>query len=251
MLGHLDVARDRQMRVTEWAINAPTLTPVGEGRWVLLGARSQQLVRQLRQCVEGVAQLSGSSDDGVLRVEVSGPGLTAAVLRQQVQLLNVDVLAQPPALTLARALPHLSAVERALTRTPVPSFRSLELWDSGTASWQPASSLATPGAYRLRTFGALYVVRSRADLHLGTLAVTTPYLAKHIASLWAADPLARYHHGTSSIIVPLGADLPGLYGRAAALCSGRSPAEHPTSRLLQYLSVPADVANVIHHRLTH
>jgi hypothetical protein len=103
----------------------------------------------------------------------------------------------------------------------------------------------------MRTFAPLYVVRNQSDVQLGTLAITTPYLAKHIANLWAGDPLARYHQGSRSVIVPLGADLPGLFGRAAALCSGRNPAEHPSSRLLQYLAVPPEVANVIHHRLTH
>jgi len=107
------------------------------------------------------------------------------------------------------------------------------------------------GAFRLTQHGSTYVVRDEQDLRDGTVTRANVQLAKHVASLWAMDPLAGYHESSRSVVVPLGADLPGLYGRALTLSSGFLPVPLEKARMLQYKAVDADLAAIVHHRLSH
>ena len=51
------------------------------------------------------------------------------------------------------------------------------------------------------------------------------------------------------LVVPLGADLPGLYGRVAALCSGRAPVVSVKTRSIGYRDVPRWVADALNSLL--
>lgn len=246
--GHIDVRRDQYMQAVEWAINAATLVPVPDG-WVLIGARSKSLVDSLRALLTGIGSVHQSNDAGILRVVVKANPDLMATLKQDLLDLGVDLLASSPAVDIANSLPSLGEVEAGLERVAVPSFRSLELWDTASASWCPATSLATTGAFRLRDFRSVYGVRSRADLEAGTIAFAGPQLVKHIANRWAGDPLVGYHARSGSVVVPLGADLPALYGRALSVCSGRAPRDIPDKNMVQYPDVPKDVADLVTDRL--
>jgi hypothetical protein len=128
--------------------------------------------------------------------------------------------------------------------------RSAELWDTTSASWRSTETLQQVGAYRLRDFSSTYVVRSEEDVEAGTVGLGNAQIVKHIANLWAGDPLVGYHARSGSVVTPLGADLPALYGRALSLCSGRAPREIIEHRILQYRSVPREVAGVVFDRVS-
>lgn len=241
VVGHIDVARDDWFQVTEWAVNSATLVSIGPGRWVLIGSRSRSLVNRLRELVGESGQVSESVDAELARVEVVGVLPTDASLAHA----GVTVLNESPALAIAASLPTLSEVTSGLKRVAVPDHRTAEVWDTKSASWRTTDSLASPGAYRLKDFRSLYVVRSADDIERGKVAIGNAQLVKHIANLWANDPLAGYHLLSGSVVVPLGADLPGLYGRALSLCSGRVPREVVEHHMLQYPSVPREVADTI------
>ena len=123
----------------------------------------------------------------------------------------------------------------------------IETWDTVSASWVEATSMHEVGAYRLSNFSrrtacALPRCRDR------NIAIASVQVVKHVANAWAGDPLAGYHEATSSVLVPRGADLPGLYARAAVVCSGRGP--DSTSVALQYRDVPREVADALHAKLS-
>lgn len=241
VVGHIDVARDTWFQVAEWAVNSATLVPIGVGRWVLIGSRSKHLVNRLRELVGENGHVTESVDAQLARVEVVG------TLPEVASLANagVTVLAESPALAIAESLPALSGVARELKRVSVPDHRTSEVWNTNSASWQITDSLASPGAYRLKEFRSFYVIRSAEDIEGGQVAIGNAQLVKHIANGWANDPLAGYHMLSGSVVVPRGADLPGLYGRALSLCSGRAPREIGEHRMLQYPSVPREVADAI------
>lgn len=247
--GHIDVRRDDYMQAVEWAVNAATLVPVPGDKWVLIGARSKRLVRSLQKLLASVGTVAQSTDAGILRVVIEAQPRAVLALKSDLAAIAVELLDASPATQVASALPSLGTVEAGLRRIAVPAFRALEIWDTESASWTPATSLSTTGAFRLRDFRSLYGVRSRADLESGTIAIAGAQLVKHIASRWADDPLVGYHSRSGSVVVPLGADLPGLYGRALSLCSGRAPREIPDSRMVQYPEVPRNVADLIVDRL--
>jgi hypothetical protein len=101
--------------------------------------------------------------------------------------------------------------------------------------------MASFGGYRIRGYGWDHVLRDDSDLANGTVAVSIPELTKHAACLLAnAAPLMAYDEETGSLSVPLGADLPPMYARAAVLSSGRPP--HKEGGNLIYPSVPGDLA---------
>ncbi|WP_299091582.1 hypothetical protein [uncultured Microbacterium sp.] len=244
--GHIDVSRSEWFEVTEWAVNSATLVPIAENRWVLIGSRSRVLIERIRELLSDRSQLVQSVDAELARVEVVGDLPSREALFEA----GVSVVGRSSALTIASALPPLSSIVAGLKAITVPSYRSAELWNTASASWQPTSSLVSPGAYRLKDFRSVYVVRSDDDIEAGLVRVGNAQLVKHVASLWVNDPLIGYHARTGSVVVPLGADLPALYGRALSLCSGRAPRELVETRLLQYPAVPRDVADVVFTRLT-
>lgn len=243
--GHIDVARDNYLQATEWAVNAPALVPIAPGRWTLVGSRSQRLLAQLAERLGGGGEIVASVDAGLARVDVAGE-LPADELAD----LGIQVLDDSPARVIASALPRLSTVAASLKRVAVPAYRSAEFWDTQSASWRPSHTLVPVGAYRLKDFGSTYAIRSANDVEDGTIGVGNAQIVKHIANLWANDPLVGYHSRSGSVVTPLGADLPGLYGRAMSLCSGRAPREIVEHRMLQYPNVPRDVADIILDRVS-
>ena len=245
VVGHIDVARDNHLHATEWAVNAPALVPIAPGRWALVGSRSQRLLAQLAERLGGGGEILASVDAGLARVEVAG-----ALPADQFAELGIQVLADSTPRVIAAALPRLSAVEASLERVAVPAYRSAEFWDTQSASWQPTQTLVPVGAYRLRDFSSTYAIRSASDVANGTMGLGNAQIVKHIANLWAHDPLVGYHSRSGSVVAPLGADLPGLYGRALSLCSGRAPREIVVNRMIQYPGVPRDVADTIFDRVS-
>jgi len=243
--GHVDVARDGYLQVTEWAVNTSTLVPVADRRWVLIGSRSQRLLEQLAERLGVGGEIVTSIDAGLARVEIVGK-LPDDVLTD----LGVHVLEDSTARVIASALPRLSAIAESLKRVAVPTYRSAEFWDTESASWQQTETLVPVGAYRLNDFRSTYAIRSASDVENGTIGLGNAQIVKHIANLWANDPLVGYHSRSGSVVAPLGADLPALYGRALSLCTGRAPREIVEHRMLQYPGVPRDVADIIFNRVS-
>ncbi|TDX74853.1 hypothetical protein EDF35_3828 [Rathayibacter sp. PhB151] len=245
VVGHVDVARDDSLRVTEWAVNTSTLLPTGDGRWVLIGSRSRAVLDRLASLVDGYAEVTTTVDAELARVEITGQ-LPILVLKEA----GFAVPEDSPARAIAEALPVISDVAKSLRRIIVPMHRVAEFWDTASASWHQTESLVKVGAYRFREFGSTYAIRAAGDIANGTIGLGNAQIVKHIANMWAGDPLARYNSRSGSVVAPLGADLPALYGRALALCSGRAPREIVEHRMVQYLSVPREIADIIYDRVS-
>lgn len=245
VVGHVDVRRDGSLRAAEWAVNSSTLVPVGDRRWVLIGARSGELLEKLENLVRGRAVLNRTVDAELVRVEIIGdPSATA------LKEIGVALLGASPSRSIAEALPPLSEVARSLKRVAVPFYRYLEFWDTSSASWLPVEALSQVGAYRLKNFESTYAIRSAEDIANGVIGLGNAQIVKHIANLWAGDPLIGYHSRSGSVVTLLGSDLPALYGRPLALCSGRVPRQITNFRMLQYPGVPREVADVIFDRVS-
>jgi len=67
--------------------------------------------------------------------------------------------------------------------------------------------------------------------------VGTAQLVKHIEAQRMGRPMVGYYPNKRLLTVPIGADLPGLYGRAAVLSSGCLPRKATKQRAIAYQEV--------------
>jgi hypothetical protein len=130
----------------------------------------------------------------------------------------------------------------------VPAYRRLEIFEVATARWRETNHLDEQGGYRLEGYGVSYGLRVPGALP-GTMLVTDARLVRYGAALLSDQPLAAYWADRAALEVPLGADLPGLYGRAAVLASGWLPRRSEDGRGLLYRDVPASIAAALIERL--
>jgi hypothetical protein len=246
-LGHIDVRRDPGSRsLADFAMTPPTLVEVEGDVWWAVGRTPRSLLERIASAVESAGGSAASSLDGGVprRTFRCARGDLEAALEDEVLSASIRT-DDSVAVRLAAALPPLSRLAAALRRSPVPMHHSVSIWDTAVARWEPVNSIARPGG-----FAPMYGIRSRADVDVGAIAFCGPYVAKHVANLWARDPLAGYHAASRSVVVPRGCDLPGLYGRALVLCSGRLPVTADRIRMLQYRDVAPEVAAHIHRCLS-
>lgn len=254
-LGHIEVDRSRSdLTARRWSISNPTLVGLADGRWCLTGFRSERLFASLDDFgYEHEFQLV-IDDHGAGPPRVTIPRLEGELLNTLASLIreatNRPVSVLPDAARgLALALPSLSGLIDRLPVTPVINGRGIEKWDSASASFEPTGDANSPGAFRISSFGRTYLYRR--DSHIGTMQAILgdARLVKYAAALDSNQTLLGYDAEQRVLFVPLGADLPGLYGRAATLASGMPAVENLEQRALEYRDVPADLAQTLNDKL--
>jgi len=245
-LGHVEVRRGTMLAPEEWNVTSPRLAELADGSLLLTGAWTPTDRRRLGEQVEalgGTMRCRRTADAPPTWV-VSGLDRAAAVAAAE----GVRVAGPVPdaARRLLRAVPPLGAVARALPRIPMPAAPQVTRFHPPSASWVPVASATAAGAYRLLSAtSTTNVFRAGEDLDRGEAAVGTVQLVKHLEARRLGHPLVAYDRDARRLAVPLGADLPGLFGRAAVLCSGQLPTPVPERRCLVYKDVPADVADLL------
>lgn len=246
-LGHIDIRRDAPtLQPMEWEVTptAATKTRVG---WVLTGYWSDGLQQKLAQsvgCPDGAEQTPQA--DGPSRWHIDVDERTVAVAAVQLGVAT----ARDAWRDLAGALPPLSQVISALPRRSAAEGGPIRWFDPRSTAWVPSADAQAPGAYRLGTYGAHDVLRTPTDIEAGLMAVSQVYLSKHAAvHMLTGHLLMAHNRATEELRVPLGADLPGLYARAAVLASGRLPTK--SGHDLVYHEVPRSLAQHLAHLLSH
>ena len=246
-LGHLQVYRDpHTLDPGQWEIAPSALAQLVDGSHLLVGYWPAGLVATLAEQLEstsGRLQIEAQADAPSRKVV---RGLTARQIADIADSIGVSTTPNAAHAVLS-VVPGLGAVEKALPRLTMPGARSIRRFHLASASWVGEAYADKPGAYRLESFGRTYVFRRHDDVADGVARIGTAQLVKHLEAHHAGRPLLAYRPEHRHLDVPLGADLPGLYGRAAVLCSGRPPRQH--GPLLRYTDVPAEIANMLTARL--
>ncbi|MGB7450243.1 MAG: hypothetical protein WA892_14100 [Ornithinimicrobium sp.] len=239
-VGHIDVRRDSTLQPKEWEANPAYLAETLHSGFVLAGVwcsnSRDALGWGLRS--RGGELVPERHDDHLTSWFARGVGLET--LTEVVSEVGIDAYVVPDAVTkMLAALPPISEVEAGLTLVPIPDYTKAALFDVHDASWRPVPGVGAPGAYRLeQSFRTttLWVDHQGALDRLGR--VSSVQLVKHLAARASGAPLLGYLDSQSMLLVPLGAELPGLYGRVAALCSGRAPVVSVRTRSIGYPEVP-------------
>jgi len=249
-LGLIEIRRDAlTFNPIEWEV-APTVLAGTRNGYYLAGHWSNDLTELMTtaQTDAGVEPLQKPQPDGPDSWYFSGDSATLTAVARGV---NPDVSVVDCAWRdLAVSLPRLSDVVGALPRRGAGVDGKIRWFDLGHARWVESADLRAPGAYRISKWATLDVVRTDADVEADLMATSTVQLSKHAAALILKEqPLLAYNKATEELTVPLGADLPGLYGRSAVLASGLLPVVGGGH--LIYPNVPAALAGHLGYLLAN
>ncbi len=249
-LGHVDVERDPlSLAPTSWAVAPPTLAQLPDGSFSLVGFRSEGAMVLIEDVVSElgaslaikddleappVIEMRDLSDDGALELA----GRLTEVLGREVEV------ALEAAERMTSVLPPLSSVIAVLPVTGSISAGEAKWWDPTVARYVPVGDTGRPGAFQIGTFARRYIFRREGDIGGSTALVGDARTVKYAAAFTAGLPLAGYDEECELIWCPKGAELPGLYGRAACLASGLPPRINDDG-ILEYRRVPAAIGRRI------
>ena len=249
-LGHIQLEIDmRSVAPGRWRVAPPTVVEPESGPSFLAGSRSARLVQTLEEVVS--AELGGDlrrvpQPDGPDVIEIHGLAsddltlLVDEINEYRGQALGLSVR---PASRIAALLPPLSVVRASLPELTISANR-VDRFELELGRWVPTDQMDQQGAYRLRSRPWLYaVVPPRGEGDPRTV-VADVRLAKHLAARDESFALIGYDEPNRTLLASAGAPLPGLYERAAVLCSGRLPTRRRDGTLA-YERVPVGIALAI------
>lgn len=245
--GHIDVRRDETLQPVEWEANPPYLGETIINGFALAGAWSAKSRDALARHLPGRGgRLETIPDESGLSAwfvrGLDGNALEAALIDSGI---SADVIWNAPDVMLD-AIPPLSEVEQSIPRVPIPHYSKATVFNVDRAKWVATPGVAVPGAYRIeQSFKTISIWVDAEGALDRTCRIGTVQLVKHLAALHARKSLLGYLPGQSKLLVPMGAELPALYGRAAVLCSGLSPSVSPATRTIGYHDVPRAIADKV------
>jgi|GEM_PF-640747 len=251
-LGHVAIERAADGAPERWEVSPSCLVPRGSDSVEFVGFWPDSLIddlldsaglgRDRLRCEHADGQPSRRLVDGVDATAVTAAAQESGLARVVWDATD-DML---------RALPPLSAVAAELPRRPMPGYGQAERFVVDSASWVETSDVSLPGAYRLaRGFERLHIFRSDDDVTAGEAVRASVYLVKHLAANALGRSLVMHVAKHGLLAVPLGADLPGLYERAAVLASGVLPRATTLAggeikrRCLVYSSITSEQADLL------
>lgn len=238
-LGHIDIKRDEYGVPVEWELAPRYLVQQGDGVWSLVGHWPTDSVEEFDHLLQSqgasvrLSDLEDTFPNRYVEGNLSAPDIEP--LATAVEATLVERAAE----RMLAALPPLGEVLTALPRVPCPGGRKTQSFDVASAAWIPTHTTNCPGAFRVDGgSGWTYFFRSQEDVTTSRAALGSAYLVKHLAALHQGVPLVAYLDQEELLVVPMGADLPGLYERAACLATGSLPR-------LTKLRVQGDSLNVL------
>lgn len=246
-LGHISIRRDEKtLRPAAWEISPTQLTGCATGRFAFNGYWPTGLYNEVVNAIEADGAdttIDGKEPPQYFATQVGSKARSVAD--------EYEVAVIPDAWrALAEALPPMSTILEQLPRQSASADGDISWFDVVDVAWKRVDSYEAQGAYRIRRFATLDVVRSAEDLERGTYARCPVQLSKHLAALMDGRPLVAYDPEQQLFLVPIGAELPGLYGRALTAASCLPPAVTRGSGAVGYRNVPEELANRVFDLLT-
>ena len=244
--GHIDLRFDARIgRYSGWQVAPACLVEAVDGTWVLAGARSDRFLRELetRIALQGGEARREPTESGPAVFRARFPAGSGLVDLSAIQSpLGVPVsYARAFARRLVTALPPLSEILPHLPELEVGPGEH-ECFDLLQGEWTPVSEIGAGGAYRVDYRGLNYGYRASGDPAAHRIRVGDAHLIKHLAAAGARISLLEHDRRNGALLVPLGANLPGLYERVAVMCSGIAPRFRADNGCMEYAGVPSDVA---------
>jgi hypothetical protein len=249
-LGHIEPAPSpHDLRPQQWAIAPATLVTTLDGAF-LCGHRSRRLLDAVERRSGEIGGTLQSHPQANAPARILVYGVLSAHLAQLAAQVSEDTgidlqVAEEPALKLSAALPTLTSATSRLTRFHAPDGVTVQRFDFGANQWVEAHGPLRPGAYRFHTRPHTYGVLTSGS---NTLLRADNRWCKWLAAVASGVNLLAYDPASRQLTCRLGAQLPGLFERAAVLASGWAP-RPLTDATVAYRGVPPAVATAIWARL--
>ena len=221
-LGLIEVARNRDLDPVSFEVGPTVAITTAENAIMLVGPWVEENRALARQAAEEQGAEWLDYETGAVTVS-SIMGMELGQL-ESVFGDSIDY-AERAGLEILGKLPALSEIGAALERRPYLRNAHTSAYDVSSSRWLDISAkLEAPGAY-LESIGyrRQYLFRSIDDVAHHQAAVADPYLVKHLAMQLHGRSLVQFDEINATLSVPLGCDIPGLYGRAAVLEGGVLP----------------------------
>lgn len=254
LFGHIEIERDpRSLAPKSWQVVEPLVIGLGDGSATITGFRSERMMTAVEDHIwacGGTFAKDHVDAPPVVRIE----GLAATDLNDLASVMTetagMEAKFVPNAAEqLCASLPPLSRASEGLPTTTSTSARSYEAWNPTTARFEQTRAPLGPGTYRLTGYSRCYIHRRAEDIGAMRATLGDARIVKYLAAADVRQSLLGYDADDRVLYVPLGADLPGLYGRVAVLASGLPPVENVDDRILEYRNVSPQLAGALDHLL--
>ena len=248
VLGHIEVERSPlDLSRGDWSINDPCLLGLLDGRMVLTGFRSDSLIEAVERLVSSLGgklafEEFDSAPDAILISGITEEDGKQVMKEIESTISRPARLCPNAAETLISRLKPLSSIKNNLPVIPSLFDASYEKWSCETFSWEDSSNIDSIGGFRIKGNIVRYVYRDQDDIENNRVKLGDARIVKYLAALSSGISLIGYNETEKFIYVPIGADLPGLYGRSAVFSSGMVPSENKKDWLLQYSDISSNLA---------
>lgn len=250
-LGHIDVHLDSNCRPRTWSVSPAVVVVTSSTEAHLAGFRSNLLLEAMESRITNaggnITFLQSTNSPKTIKLMVP-----TEVVFEEVLAGLVDPLSRTSILvhrgvteTLLNSLSSITEVAESSPRIARPSSRTLNRWNGFLGKWTVAESDLAAGAYQNIGNGYLYTFHE-SDIDMNDqVSSGTASTVKHRESLRHGVPLLFYSPESRVLCLRLGADLPGLYGRAVVAITGRAPDEDEMNGLVRYHDVDETTAKTV------
>jgi hypothetical protein len=244
-LSIIDCRLDDYFQIASWEVAPTGIVSCGDGGKdkVITGFASKSLLNSI-QALMSSGELIRSESTKTLSLPRM-IGASEADLERISTHLNIPY-STTSTLDMLCLLPPIVEVAASIPKRAVPGYEVVAEFVTTTNSWRTILNIENIGAYRTTgEYRNRYIVRLSEDLSDNSARFVSSEFAKYFQAATSRTPLMAYDSVNRNLIVPIGAPLPGLYGRACVLASGRLPIRDSSNRNLIYSNIEPRVARLL------
>jgi hypothetical protein len=250
-IAHIDVSRDPLFQIDSWEIN-PSIIVKTKDDFFLTGYWPTSFW-------SGLISILGT--DRVFDVPEPGTASRMTIKSASIEeiedaLSELEISAEivdSPSRAMLEILPDIRLAAIGLPDIGSSIFDEVCIYSPDQNAWVPISESRPTqvGGYRISSaYRNQYVVVTPDDLENRRIRYCSAEFAKFYASANSMKkPLFSYRKDQQMLLVPKGAPLPGMYGRAAVMASGYLPKPDTSGRYLIYSGISIELAESLAARL--
>ena len=250
-LAHIDISRDSQYQIQSWEIN-PSAIVKTQSDFFLSGYWPRKYISALTSVLGAERVVEAPETATVSRMSIKNT--SSKEIEKTLEELGISAsLIDSPSKTMLRMLPDIRLAAQGLPSVPSSIFDEVSFYSPDQNAWIPLSDVrpSRVGGFRISSaYRNQYVVVTPDDLIKRKLRYCSAEFAKfYETAISVKKPLFSYRYDQRILLVPKGASLPGMYGRAIVLSSGLLPKSDSSGRYLIYSQVTLECAELLAAKL--